>query len=173
MLSLKDYSRTFRGVTTRSVQKEFEEFSTLTWLVVRYEKTITFIGKIYLLQNSGRLSEPPQIYGILLNKIEELRYEYNRQSDDPEFQVKIRESYQRAGVFEIVPSEQDIFNLLEYWSTEVSLVIEKYTKTKECEICMENRLDFLFVKCSVCVHDICGICYPNLKKKCPFCRTKL
>ena len=88
------------------------------------------------------------------NVFKELYQEYDRQSNDPEFQLKIRETYQRA------------------WSTEVSFVIEKYTKTKECEICMEDRLEFLFVKCSVCIHDICGSCYPNLKKKCPFCRTK-
>lgn len=171
MLSLKDYSRTFRGVTTKSVKEEIENFSKSTWLV-RYEQTITFIGKLYFLHNSKgtRLLNHAKQYGVTLNKIKELYHEYERQSNDPEFQLKIRETYQRAGVFEIVPSEQDIYN---YWSTEVSLLIEKYTKTKECEICMEDRLDFLFVKCSVCVHDICGSCYPNLKKKCPFCRTKL
>lgn len=174
MLSLKDYSRTFRGVTTESFSEEMLNFSKST-LLVRHEQMIMFVGKFYYLLGSKgmRVLNPAEHYGVILDKIKELYHDYKRRLNDPEFQLKIRETYQRVGVFEIVPSEQDIFNLLKYWSKEVSLVIEKYTKTKECEICMEDRLDFLFVKCSVCVHDICGSCYPNLKKKCPFCRTKL
>lgn len=174
MLSLKDYSRTFRGVTTESLSEEMLNFSKST-LLVRYEQTITFIGKLYFLHNlkGTRLLDSAKHYGVILDKIKELYHGYKRRSNDPEFQLKIRETYQRVGVFEIVPSEQDIFNLLEYWSTEVSLVIEKYSKTKGCEICMEDRLEFFFVKCSVCVHDICNRCYPKLDKKCPFCRSNL
>ena len=173
MLSLKDYSRTFRGVTAKSFSEEMLNFSKST-LLVRHEQMIMFVGKFYFLLGSGmRVLNPAEHYGVILNKIKELYHGYNRRSNDPEFQLKIRETYQRVGVFEIVPSEQDIFNLLEDWSTEVSLVIEKYTKTKECEICMEDRLDFFFVKCSVCVHDICGRCYLKLNKKYSFCRTKL
>jgi hypothetical protein len=70
MLSLKDYSRTFRGITTKSVKEDISKCSKSTWLV-RYEKIITFIGKFYFLHNSRgtRLLNHTKQYGVTLNKL--------------------------------------------------------------------------------------------------------
>ena len=42
----------------------------------------------------------------------------------------------------------------------------------ECPICMEEKHDFVFLKCSICRKDICFLGLDHIQtKNCPFCRS--
>ena len=41
---------------------------------------------------------------------------------------------------------------------------------EECDICFEDRTDFVVFSCK---HKVCSICYPNIPRRCPFCNVEL